>query len=166
MKKFFGWKILWAAFVVLGWHCSKDNKSDQGTVIVLDHFGYDFSAGKKDTVRVENNDAHTVGWYPQYPVPENNPYPSFAQYIWMNNEDTLTWKCSQKHLGQVSLQDVKSQVPAQWDTLLMPLLKGHAYIAKCHDGYIKFEVVATDSTEIENYHDYAWPVKIKYVFFK
>ena len=126
--------------------------------VTVQHYGFDFSAGVADTVNWANNDGETVGWQPGG---ANNPsYPSYDKYIWYRNSelDTVSYLNQTKDMGVIDITTVKN-VPSQWDTVpyINPLLVGHVIVAKCRDGYVKFEVLSADTTMF-------WPAEIKYYF--
>ena len=51
-------------------------------------------------------------------------------------------------MGAVDISTIR-EVPAEWDKspLIPPLLQGHTIVAKCYDGYVKFQVISVDPLE-------------------
>jgi hypothetical protein len=51
-------------------------------------------------------------------------------------------------MGAVDIATVR-EVPAEWDKppLIPPLLMGHTIVAKCYDGYVKFQVISVDTAD-------------------
>ena len=115
----------------------------------ISHFGFDFSAGASDTTNWENNDGEVIGWYPG-----GGSHPDYTMGVWWRN-DQGNLANSQKDYGTADLAGINS-APAEWDTLINPLLVGHSYVVKCHDGYAKFEVLSLD--------DEKWEATVKYYF--
>ena len=116
-----------------------------------------FSEGISDTVTWENNDGETINWQPGSAT--HPDYPNWDAYIWWRNSqiDTVTYKNQTKDMGEVAISTV-TQVSGEWDTIpgILPLLPGHTIVAKCYDGYVKFEVISIDSVE--------WEAQVKYYF--
>ncbi len=142
--------------------CDKEEEEDDPTsdykTVIIDHHGFDFSAGISDTVNWQNNDGETVSWQPGG---GNHPsYPNNDQYIWFRNDvvDTVSNKNQTKDFGDVDIATI-TNIPTQWDTTpnINPLLTGHVIVAKCFDGYVKFEVLSADENNF-------WPAQVKYYF--
>jgi hypothetical protein len=53
-----------------------------------------------------------------------------------------------KDMVEVDIATVR-EVPAEWDKspLIPPLLVGHTIVAKCYDGYVKFQVISVDTAD-------------------
>jgi len=109
----------------------------------LTHSGFDFSLG-------------ATGEYPTYdgeiitsqPSAEDHPdYPRDSGYLWWRNThlDDQNRVGQTRDMGPVDLASVRS-VPAEWDKspLVPPLLVGHTIVARCYDGYVKFQVISVD----------------------
>ena len=71
----------------------------------------------------------------------------------------VPWGTGRKHprVGEVGIAKVK-EIPAQWDASpqIPPLLVGHTVVAKCRDGYVKMEVLSTDTL--------TWAADVKYFY--
>jgi hypothetical protein len=147
-------------------NCGKDDDNGEEdnpsssfyTTATISHAGFDFSAGICDTVNWQNNDGETVSWQPN--GGNDSTYPNNDKYIWFRNDaiDTVTYKNQTKNMGNVEISTI-TNVPTQWDTApyINPLLTGHVIVAKCFDGYVKFEVLSADTSDF-------WPAQVKYYF--
>ncbi len=126
----------------------------------IEHFGFDFSAGIKDTVNQSNNDGETINWHPdQGSSSVTNPsYPSWGEYIWWRNTqlDTINYLNRTKNYGAVDIKTI-TNIPSSWDSVCMPLIIGQTVVAKCRDGYVKFKVLENDTTKL-------FGIKVKYLF--
>jgi hypothetical protein len=121
---------------------------------VLEHFGFDFSAGD-EPIQYTNNDGEVIGWQPGG---ETHPqYPSGNNLWWRNDQVTEGTPNETRSMGTVGIESVK-EAPATWEVSpnITPLLVGHVYVAKCRDGYVKFEVTALDLED--------WTATVKYKF--
>lgn len=123
--------------------------------VVMGHFnGVDFSAGEGDNITCTsttnvawgNQDGYITSWAPTtggYVAGESN-----GSGLWFtSNVDDTTYYLVE-NMGAVSLDSVTS-VSNNWPliTAAIPALKvGNTYVAKTHDGYVKFNVTATDSS--------------------
>lgn len=167
--KIFGTKFILSILLTLiisivGCEKEEDDKGNDPSVYqyptaTISHNGFDFSGGISDTVNWENNDGETVMWQPGY-YGTHPDYPNNDEYIWWRNSyiDTVNYKNQTKDMGIVALSTV-TQFSGAWDTVpgILPLLAGHTIIAKCRDGYVKFEVISADTSAI-------WPALVKYYF--
>lgn len=160
--------VLGMALVIYGCGTLSENKApasnnDTGTVLVMDHFGYDFSA-QIATGDYSVCDGHTIMWCP---VSTNINYASYAQYTWYTNDffNSPNYTTQIKDYGMVSLNTITAG-PVSWNMdPIDPLFVGHAYVARCHDGYVAFEVMAIGSANIpEATSANFMPVKIRYKY--
>ena len=125
----------------------------------VEHFGFDFSAGKKDTTsnwELNMNDGDVIGWHSGRG--DNPSYPSYSSYIWYRNSelDEVNYESQIKNYGDVDINSITS-ISTQWDTLIDPLQPGFVFGAKCRDGYVLFEVVEVVDTVM-------WRARLKYKF--
>jgi hypothetical protein len=109
----------------------------------LNHSGFDFSLG--ETGEYPTFDGEIISWQPSA---EDHPdYPRDAGYLWWRNThlDDQNRVSQTRDMGSVDLASVRA-VPAEWDRspLIPPLLEGHTIVARCHDGYVKFQVISVD----------------------
>jgi hypothetical protein len=109
----------------------------------LTHSGFDFSLG--ETGEYPTFDGEIISWQPSA---EDHPdYPRDAGYLWWRNThlDDQNRVSQTRDMGSVDLEAVRT-VPAEWDRspLIPPLLEGHTIVARCHDGYVKFQVISVD----------------------
>ena len=109
----------------------------------LTHSGFDFSLG--ETGEYPTYDGEIITWQPSA---EDHPdYPRDSGYLWWRNThlDDLSFSSQTRDMGPVDLASVRS-VPAEWDKspLVPPLLVGHTIVARCYDGYVKFQVISVD----------------------
>jgi len=123
----------------------------------LTHMGFDFSEGETGSAETwETMDGETINWQPGG---ETHPqYPNWEGYIWWRN-DCVKGGQQTKDMGKVDISSVSS-VPAEWDVSprIPPLLVGHTVVAKCRDGYVKFQVLSTTATEED------WLAQVKYYY--
>ncbi|NOZ46732.1 MAG: hypothetical protein GXO79_08105 [Chlorobi bacterium] len=148
MKKF---SLVLFAFVVAAFISCNKNDDFTYPEATITHFGFDFSAGISDTVNWTNNDGEVISWYPG-----GGTNPNYESgYWWRNDQNGLSNE--QKDFGTVGLSTI-SGAPADWDTLINPLLAGHSYVVKCQDGYAKIEVLSLSDSD--------WEAKVKYYFSK
>jgi hypothetical protein len=135
---------------ILGCEKNDESESDNYAIATVDHSsGFDFSENK-----TPGTDAFILRWQPggaKHPNYSNN-----GDYLWWSNNVDGTNRT--KDLGTVTLSSI-AEAPTNWEVSpnITPLLVGHAYVAKCVDGYVKFKVV---SLSVKDY----WPVEIKYYF--
>ena len=121
----------------------------------LTHSGFDFSEG-------------TVGEYPTYdgeiiawqPSGAAHPdYPRDSDYLWWRNThlDDVSFSSMTKDMGAVDLATVR-EAPGEWDQspTIPPLMVGHTIVAKCYDGYVKFQVISVDSVD--------WSAVVRYSY--
>ena len=148
---------LLASVIVIG--CSEKDRdlSEFYSTATITHDGFDFSEGVIPTDWA-NADGETILWQPGS---GNNPlYPNNDIYIWWRNNsiDTVNYLNQTKDMGIIDISSV-SQVPGDWDKSpdILPLLPGHVIVAKCRDGYVKFEVVSSDTSSV-------WPAQVNYLF--
>ena len=109
----------------------------------LTHSGFDFSEGT--TGEYPTYDGEIITWQPSA---EDHPdYPRDSGHLWWRNThlDDLSFSSQTRDMGPVDLASVRS-VPAEWDKspLVPPLLVGHTIVARCYDGYVKFQVISVD----------------------
>jgi TolA-binding protein len=121
----------------------------------LTHSGFDFTQG--NTGEFPTYDGEVISWQPgAAPHPD---YPRDTDYIWWRNThlDDLNFQSQTKDMGAVDISTVRT-VPAEWDKspLIPPLLVGHTIVAKCYDGYVKFQVISVDPVE--------WSALVKYSY--
>lgn len=133
---------------------SDDNPEESSyKTVTVDHFlGFDFSENK-----AQDSDGAVVGWQPGGEI---HPNYSNGDYLWWITRSITTDVTNKtKDMGTIALSSI-TEAPTSWDISpnITPLLVGHVYVAKCIDGYVKFEVISVSSSK-EN-----WPVEIKYSF--
>ena len=109
----------------------------------LTHSGFDFSEGT--TGEYPTFDGEIITWQPSA---EDHPdYPRDSGYLWWRNThlDDENRVGQTRDMGPVDLASVRS-VPGEWDKspLVPPLLVGHTIVARCYDGYVKFQVISVD----------------------
>ncbi|MFW5850698.1 MAG: hypothetical protein ACOCWB_00580 [Bacteroidota bacterium] len=124
----------------------------------IGHFGYDFSAGKSDTVDMDNNDGGVINWHPISYDSGVITYPQWDTVLWWRNDqvDTVNWENQIKNYGQVDVTSISS-ISTQWDTIIDPLFVGNVFGAACNDGYVLFEVVEVMNSDM-------WEAVVKYKF--
>lgn len=117
--------------------------------------GFDFSAGEPDP-NFTNNDGDVIVWQPGDSQPNSTEYPN-GEYVWWRNDLTNGGMNATVDMGAVELSSVTTP-PTAWETPpnITPLLVGHVYVAKCHDGYVKFRVTAVDTQN--------WTANVEYVY--
>ena len=112
----------------------------------ITHSGFDFSQGT--TGEYPTYDGEIIGWQPG--AATHPDYPRDSGYLWWRNThlDDVNFAGQTKDIGEVDLSMVR-EVPAKWDKspLVPPLLVGHTIVAKCYDGYVKFQVISVDPTD-------------------
>jgi hypothetical protein len=142
------------AIFIVGCEKSNDSESDSYVITTVDHFkGFDFSENK-----AQDSDGAVIGWQPGGATHPN--YNNDGVYLWwITRSITGETTNKTKDMGTVALSSI-TEVPTNWEVSpnITPLLVGHVYVAKCIDGYVKFEVLSVSPSE-EN-----WPVEIKYSF--
>jgi hypothetical protein len=121
----------------------------------LTHSGFDFSEGA--TGEYPTFDGEIIAWQPG---PAAHPdYPRDSDYLWWRNThlDDVNFSSQTKDMGAVDIATVRN-VPAEWDRspLIPPLLLGHTIVAKCYDGYVKFQVISVDSAD--------WSAVVRYSY--
>jgi len=109
----------------------------------LTHSGFDFSEGT--TGEYPTFDGEIITWQPSA---EDHPdYPRDSGHLWWRNThlDDQNRVGQTRDMGLVDLASVRS-VPVEWDKspLVPPLLVGHTIVARCYDGYVKFQVISVD----------------------
>jgi len=150
--------VILSSIVLLASGCKESDPTQPDITVVetiLNHFGFDFSAGTPDTVNFNNNDGETIAWMPGGGT--NPSYPGYGSHIWYRTSNNPSMN-ETKDLGIVDLSSVTA-VPDVWDVspLIPPLLVDHVIVAACRDGFVKFKVMTTDTTGL-------WPARIRYVF--
>ncbi|MBA7576151.1 hypothetical protein ES708_17988 [subsurface metagenome] len=123
----------------------------------IDHSGFDFSLGAVG--EYPTYDGETIGWQPG--SVDNPDYPR-DDYVWWRNThlDTTDYKNQVKDMGAVDISTVlTAPSDTEWDVSpnITPLLVGHTYVAKCNDGYVKFQVISVDLTG-------NWAANVKYYY--
>ena len=112
----------------------------------LTHSGFDFSEGT--TGESPTYDGEVIYWQPGH-AGTHPDYPDYSEYLWWRNThlDDVNRASQTKDMGAVDIATVR-EVPAEWDKppLIPPLLVGHTIVAKCYDGYVKFQVISVDTT--------------------
>lgn len=121
---------------------------------VITHMGFDFSAGKADTVDYSNNDGETITWMPDGGT---NPLYPAGSNVWYRTSNNFSMN-ETRDMGTVDLASVKT-APASWDSApdIPPLQVGHVVVAACKDGFVKFQVLSVDTTGF-------WPAGVRYEF--
>ena len=118
---------------------------------IVQHMGFDFSAGII-TGNADAMDGHTINWPPDYSV--STDYPSNSTFFWWGNTmlDTVNnVKSYTKDYGEVAVDSVlTAPTDLAWDVSpnIIPMLKDHVIVAKCHDGYVKMQVLAVGTANI------------------
>ena len=147
------------AFTLVLTGCPGDSTGpdEMATTATLTHeSGFDFSAGAPDPA-FTNNDGDVITWQPGPSQPTHPSYPNFDNVWWRNDLTTDDGSNATVDMGAVDLSSVTS-VPSTFEAApnITPLLVGHVYVAKCHDGYVKFKVTATDTE--------SWTATVEYVY--
>ena len=130
------------------------SSSDSYKNAELGHFGFDFSAGE-ETEDYTMSDGGVISWQPGG---ESHPnYPSGDHLWWRNDQVTDDTPNETRSMGTVDIESVK-EAPATWEVSpnITPLLVGNVYVAKCRDGYVKFEVKSLNMEE--------WTATVKFMF--
>ena len=160
MKKFgtaFVFCMVLASVIFIGCKKKTADRSTSYLLATITHQGFDFSTGGIPASD-QYADGETVGWEPGFGVNPN--YPNNDIYIWWRNKyiDTVNYQNQTKDMGIVDMATV-TQVPGSWDVSpnILPLLAGHVIVAKCKDGYVKFEVVSANASTL-------WPAQVYYYF--
>jgi len=121
----------------------------------LTHSGFDFSEG--DTGEYPSFDGEIIAWQPS--GADHPDYPRDSEYLWWRNThlDNVNFLSQTKDMGAVDIATVRN-APAEWDKspLIPPLLVGHTIVAKCYDGYVKFQVISVDSVD--------WSAVVRYSY--
>jgi pimeloyl-ACP methyl ester carboxylesterase len=112
----------------------------------LTHSGFDFSEGTTGEYPIR--DGEVIFWQPG--AATHPDYPDYSGYLWWRNThlDDVNRASQTKDMGAVDIATVRA-VPAEWDKspLIPPLLMGHTIVAKCYDGYVKFQVISVDPAD-------------------
>ncbi|MGB3459754.1 MAG: hypothetical protein WBB08_10805 [Halobacteriota archaeon] len=113
----------------------------------LTHSGFDFSEGTTGEYPIR--DGEVIYWQPGH-AGTHPDYPRDSGYLWWRNThlDDVNRASQTKDMGAVDIATVRA-VPAEWDKspLIPPLLMGHTIVAKCYDGYVKFQVISVDTAD-------------------
>jgi hypothetical protein len=113
----------------------------------LTHSGFDFSDGTTGESPIRDGEA--IFWQPGH-AGTHPDYPDYSEYLWWRNThlDNVNYTSQTKDMGAVDIATVRA-VPAEWDKspLIPPLLMGHTIVAKCYDGYVKFQVISVDPAD-------------------
>jgi len=119
----------------------------------ITHSGFDFSEGI--TGEYPTYDGELISWQPDGAT--HPDYPRDSDYLWWRNThlDSASYATQTKDMGKVALSSVR-EVPAGWDLSprIPPLLPGHTIVARCNDGYVKFQVISIDPVE--------WTAHVRY----
>ncbi|HII07180.1 MAG TPA: hypothetical protein HA349_07695, partial [Methanotrichaceae archaeon] len=114
----------------------------------LTHSGFDFSDGA--TGEYSTYDGEIISWQSDLMASTHPNYPRDSGYFWWRNVhlDNVNSESQTKDMGAVDISTVR-EVPAEWDKspLIPPLLVGHTIVAKCYDGYVKFQVISVDPAD-------------------
>ena len=129
--------------------CKKDDPQPQSNYVSdwVTHWGYDFSAELSDTINFMN-DADIITWYPRKGGTDD---PLYFRNVY---SDPVDGKNIYKKMSG-TLESIRS-IPAVWDEQFVPMAVGDVYVAKCMDGYVKFQVLELNPLD--------WEVKVKYLF--
>ncbi len=132
------------AEICIGEETSTPTLSGSGTSYreaTLSHSGFDFSEGTTGDSLI--NDGEIIFWQPGGGT--HPSYPRDSGYLWWRNANHAS---QTKDMGAVDIATVR-EVPAEWDKppLIPPLLMGHTIVAKCYDGYVKFQVISIDTAD-------------------
>jgi hypothetical protein len=156
-KRLKGISVILVVSAIFSVGCNKSDDSDGFSYekITVDHFnGFDFSEGV-----AQDSDGAVIGWQPGGETHPN--YNNDGDYLWWITRSIITGDSTNKtkDMGNVALSSI-TEAPASWEVIpnITPLIVGHVYVAKCIDGYVKFEVISVGLSE-QN-----WPVEIKYSF--
>jgi len=128
-----------------------DNPGVTYSTAIITHYGFDFSAGKVDSLG-NDNDGDVVNWSPVNPQKRNK--------LWYRPGYGITAQLppdnSQKNYGIFPLDSILA-IPSTFDADPDPLKIGNSYVVKCLDGYAKFKVL-----ELGDNND--WWAKVEYEF--
>jgi hypothetical protein len=123
----------------------------------LTHSGFDFSEGT--TGEYPTHDGEIISWQSDLMATTHPDYPRDSDYLWWRNLhlDDVNHASQTKDMGAVDISTVRT-VPADWDKspLIPPLLVGHTIVAKCYDGYVKFQVISVDPVD--------WSARVRYSY--
>jgi len=123
----------------------------------LNHSGFDFSEGAIG--EYPTYDGEIISWQSDLMATTHPDYPRDSSYLWWRNLhlDDVNHASQTKDMGAVDISTVRT-VPAEWDKspLIPPLLLGHTIVAKCYDGYVKFQVISVDPVD--------WSARVKYSY--
>jgi sugar lactone lactonase YvrE len=123
----------------------------------LTHSGFDFSEGT--TGEYPTYDGEIISWQSDLMATPHPNYPRDSDYLWWRNLhlDDVNHASQTKDMGAVDISTVRT-VPADWDKspLIPPLLVGHTIVAKCYDGYVKFQVISVDPVD--------WSARVRYSY--
>jgi len=112
----------------------------------LTHSGFDFSEGTAG--EYPTFDGEIIFWQPG--AVDHPDYPRDSEYLWWRNThlDDVDFSSQTKDMGAVDIATVRN-APAEWDKqpLIPPLLLGHTIVARCYDGYVKFQVISVDPVD-------------------
>ncbi|PWG05624.1 hypothetical protein [Polaribacter aquimarinus] len=144
--------LLVVAFLLVGCSNSDDDTVAYNTATV-DHWGFDFSEGigfNVNSTNPQNSDGETISWHPKSSTKNQNTIS-----IWWRTKNSPN---ETKDMGTVPLETI-TQAPTTWDGSpnIPPLKIGNSYVAKCLDGYVKFEVLSFPTSD-------DWAVEVKYYF--
>jgi len=150
-------------FLLLFYACKKDDKTTDPPAnntayqtVTLTHNGFDFSAGKTDTLNWQNNDCDLIGWHSGI-LGSHPTYASNTTYTWIRNDqvDTVNYQTWIKNYGNVDETTITSTTVNN-DSIIDPLFVGDVWVVKCHDGFAKFKVLSVDGV--------AWEASVKFVY--
>ncbi len=114
----------------------------------LTHSGFDFSEGT--TGEYPTYDGEIISWQSDLMASTHPDYPRDSGYLWWRNLhlDNVNSESQTKDMGAVDISTVRT-VPVVWDKSprIPPLLVGHTIVAKCYDGYVKFQVISVDAAD-------------------
>ena len=148
--------LIIATIFIFGCNKSEDSDTDEFSYneATVDHFtGYDFSKGL-----AQDSDGAVIGWQPGGETHPN--YNNDGDYLWwITRSITGDSTNKTKDMGTVALSSI-TEAPTSWEISpnITPLIVGHVYVAKCIDGYVKFEVISVNPSGPN------WPVEVKYYF--
>ena len=134
--------LLMGLLVMAGCPGDSTGPDENPIVAILTHEGFDFSANT--AVSGTAADGDVIGWQPGNSQPNSTEYPN-GEHVWWRNDQTNSGTNATADMGAVELSSVRN-VPTAWEAEpnITPLLVGHVYVAKTHDGYVKFRVTAID----------------------
>ncbi len=153
--------IGFALLIVLA-ACDKEDDNDSnnqnpanGYIMgIITHFaGLDFSAGDT-TTNHELADGEIIAWMP------GGSWQSGPTQLWYRNDqvDTVNYLNQTWDLGPIDITTVLNVPTTHVDTVpnIPALQVGHVVVAKCKDGYAKFEVLALDTVD--------WAANVKFLY--